>query len=570
MARTVPIGEQDFGDLLRDGCFYVDKTRFIKEWWENRDKVTLITRPRRFGKTLTMSMLDYFFSLKYAGGGSLFEGLFIWEDESCRKLQGSFPVIFLSFAGVKADNYKEAYYDLCSLIAREYRKHAYLLDSSSFLPSDKKQFEKILNGDGNARDICVALNLLSEYLYGHYGKKVIILLDEYDTPMQEAYVNGYWDEMALWLRGFFHASFKTNPYLERGLMTGITRISKESVFSDLNNLSVVTTTSRMYETSFGFTEDEVFHALEEFGLEREKQSVREWYDGFRFGTKDSIYNPWSVINYLKFRELKPYWANTSSNALVSRLIQKGSKKIKTAMEQMLLGQSFQTSLDEEMVFQQLDEKESAVWSLLLASGYLKAVCSKSNQRGKTDVLLKLTNLEVTFIFEDMFLGWFTRDELDIGSFSDELALGDKDFMNAYLNEMMYRTLSYYDTGKEFSKSGVHESFYHGLVLGLVADLRGRYVITSNKESGLGRYDVMLKARNGKDGGIILEFKVLDSDKEDSLQDTVKKALRQIVDKGYAAMLQEEGIDMEQIRIYGFAFSGKSALIDGGCILDQNV
>jgi len=571
MARIVSIGEQDFGELLREDSFYIDKTYFIKEWWENRDKVTLIARPRRFGKTLTMSMLDHFFSIRHAGSGDLFEGLSVWEDEKYRKLQGTHPVIFLSFASIKADCYEESCYGIRTLISREYRRHAYLLDSSDFLQADRKRFEKILLEEANVSEVSASINLLSEYLYNYYGKKVIILLDEYDTPMQEAYVYGYWKELIEFMRRFMNPTFKTNPYLERGLMTGITRLSNESIFSDLNNLEVVMTTSNKYETAFGFTEEEVFAALEEFGLEEQRQRVRRWYDGFRFGNCSSIYNPWSIVNYLKSKEFKPYWANTSSNKLAADLIQKGSPDIKMTMEDLLWGNSFCTYMDEEVVFNQLDSDENAVWSLLLAAGYLKAVeIIKSTDDYDIDQYrLTLTNAEVRQMLARMIHGWFSDGKTAYNSFEKALLSDDVKGMNVFMNKIALNTFSCFDTGKKPSETAEPERFYHGFVLGLIVNLKKKYEITSNRESGFGRYDIMLAPAEGRTDGMILEFKVLDPDEESSLQDTAEAALRQIINKEYAAALEAKGVARTKIKIYGFAFSGKQVQIDGGCIVNYD-
>ncbi len=303
MARTAAIGEQDFSKIIENNYLYVDKTDFIKEWWENGDTVTLITRPRRFGKTLGMHMLYCFFSMNYAQRSDLFQNLSIWKEEKYRKLQGTYPVIFLSFANVKPDTYEEAYDSICRIIAREYRRHISIMEDNCFLQADREQFYKIINGNAAVSDICASLNQLSEYLYDFYRKRVLILLDEYDTPMQEAYAKGCWKELTTFMRKLMNASFKTNPFLERGIMTGITRISRESIFSDLNNLAVITSASRLYETSFGFTEDETFNLLKEFGMQERMTDVKRWYDGFCFGACCHIYNPWSVINFLKFKEL---------------------------------------------------------------------------------------------------------------------------------------------------------------------------------------------------------------------------------------------------------------------------
>ncbi|MDE7311420.1 MAG: ATP-binding protein [Eubacterium sp.] len=563
MARTIAVGVQDFSKIIEDHCFYIDKTDFIKEWWENKDDVTLITRPRRFGKTLTMSMVEYFFSVRHAGRSDLFENLHIWKEEAYRKLQGTYPVIFLSFAGVKAKCYSEAYYDICRLISREYRRHADLLESGTFLQSDKGQFEKILNVDGNAGDLCASINQLSEYLYNYYGKKAVILLDEYDTPMQEAYVHGYWEEMAEFIRKFMNFTFKTNPYLKRGMMTGITRVSKESVFSDLNNLEVITVTSKKYASAFGFTEQEVLRALYEFGLADQMQEVKRWYDGFQFGNYRHIYNPWSVIKYLEEREFAPYWANTSSNQLIGKLIQKSDVDMKLIVEELLQGRSFSAQMDEEIIFSHLGHKKSAIWSLLLASGYLKILNTAKNRRGKTEYRLVLTNREIFFIFDEMVTGWFSNNRLSYGDFSDALLAGDKDYMNAYLNDIAMDTFSFFDTGAKSSRFKQPENFYHGFVLGMIADLRELYQVTSNRESGNGRYDVLLEPYHPQiDDGIILEFKAAEPETEKNLEDTVHSAIQQIIDKKYAAALQKK-CRREKIRIYGFAFRGKEVLIDGG-------
>lgn len=567
MARTVNIGAQDFGEMIENNDFYIDKTDFIKEWWENRDAVTLIARPRRFGKTLTMSMTEYFFSLKYAQRSDLFEGLNIWREDKYRKLQGTFPVIFLSFASVKADNYEQAYQEISELIAREYRRNAFLLKSDYFLPSDEEKINRILSSRGSVSDICSSINLLSEYLYEYYGKKVIILLDEYDTPMQEAYVNGYWEKIVEFMRSFFNSTFKTNRCIERGLMTGITRVGKKFIFSDLNNPEIVTAASNKYQTAFGFTEEEVFRALDEFGLSEEKRCVREWYDGFKFGECGKIYNPWSITQFLDKKKYAPYWANTSSNALVGKLIRKSDVDIKLTMEDLLHGKSIRTHLDEEIVFKDLQIKKSALWSLLLASGYLKLIRTEQNRLGDTEYVLALTNKEVFLVFKSLFAGWFSNDAFEYNEFSNALLLGDKNLMNEFMNDIVPKTMSFYDTGVKSSRYRPQENFYHGFVLGLITSLKEIYDITSNRESGQGRYDVLMEPYDPKqDDGMILEFKVFDSQKEKSLKDTVQTAILQIIDKNYAAVLESK-CGRNRIRIYGFAFHGKEVLIDGGYLCE---
>ena len=562
MKKKVAIGIQDFEKLREKECFYIDKTSFIKEWWENNDDVTLITRPRRFGKTLNMSMAETFFSVKYANRGDLFEGLSIWEDEEYRRIQGTYPVISLSFANIKSENFELANYVMRQLLMAQYREKAFLLESDVLSKAEKAYFEH-MEFEMGYMDAPMALYQLSDYLYRYYQKKVIILLDEYDTPMQEAYVDGYWDKMASFTRSLFNATFKTNPWLERGIMTGITRVSKESIFSDLNNLEVVTTTSNKYMDSFGFTEKEVFASLDEFGLGEKKEEVRKWYDGFIFGEHKDIYNPWSILHFLNKGKVANYWSNSSSNSLVGKLIREGGRRIKEQFATLLCGESIYSPIDEQIVYNQLDGSDWAIWSLLLASGYLKVISYEKYEdipEGKIPKYeLALTNLEVRLMFQSMVHGWFVNAEDDYNDFIRALLAGDRKAMNVYMNQVALRTFSYFDTGKNPSYEEP-ERFYHGFVLGLIVDLQDRYVITSNRESGFGRYDVLLEPKTSEDDAIILEFKVHDSEDEDSLKDTVQSAIRQIEEKQYAAQLIARGIPRERIRFYGFAFRGKEVLI----------
>ena len=567
MARTVGIGHQDFGDVIRKNLFYVDKTAFIKEWWENEDSVTLIMRPRRFGKTLNMSMLEYFFSVKHAGRGDLFEGLSIWQEEKYRKLQGTFPVISLSFANVKETTYSMARKKVCQMLANLYVKHSFLLESNILQETDVNYFKRVSEHMDDS-DASIALYQLSDFLYRYYGKKVIILLDEYDTPMQEAYVGGYWEELAGFTRSMFNSTFKTNPYLGRAVMTGITRISKESIFSDLNHLEVVTTTSGRYEKAFGFTQQEVFAAMDEFGR-TDKEAVKAWYDGFTFGDVRDIYNPWSISNYLDKGKFDTYWANTSANSLASKLLREGSIDLKRQFEVLLEGGTIRGKIDEQIVFSPLDQNGDAVWGLLLASGYLKVVSHREITDvtdawfgGELEYELALTNGEVRMMFGSMVRSWFARSRSDYNEFVRAMLAGDIDAMNGYMNRVALNTFSYFDTGKDAS-GAQPEKFYHGFVLGLLVELNGRYRLTSNRESGFGRYDVMLEPLNRKDSAIILEFKVFRPQKESALEDTVQAALKQIEEKNYEQKLVDVGIERARIRKYGFAFEGKQVLIGEG-------
>ncbi len=566
MARTVGIGIQNFEKLVTENSFYIDKTDFIRQWWENRDEVTLITRPRRFGKTLNMNMLERFLSVEYAERGEVFEGLSIWNDEKYRNLQGTWPVIFLSFAGIKATSFIEAKKGLFYLIEKLYNRYEFLLREDS-LNEKEKEFIKNISVNMDNYSAVSSLSTLSEFLYRYYGKKVIILLDEYDTPLQEAWVHGYWHEMVELIRGLFNSTFKTNPYLERAVMTGITRVSKESIFSDLNHLTVVTVTSDIYADCFGFTEEEVFLALDEYGMQDKHTEVKKWYDGFTFGKCKDIYNPWSIINYLKTGRLSTYWANTSSNGLVDKLIREGSAEIKMSMENLLKGEHLYKEIDEQIIFEQLDTEgghtgdENAIWSLLLASGYLKAESYTLNEDTGIDLYeLALTNKEVQIMFRKMIKKWFSGTGTVYNGFIRALLQDDVKSMNAYMNRVALATFSYFDSGKNPSMETQPERFYHGFVLGLAVELAERYIITANRESGFGRYDVMMEPKNETDNAVIMEFKVRDSREEKSLEDSADSALKQIEEQRYEAALKNRGISGDRIRKYGFAFEGKEVLI----------
>lgn len=559
--KTISIGKQDFASLREHNCFYIDKTDFIKEWWNSQDDVTLITRPRRFGKTLNMSMVECFFSVKYAKRLDLFEGLSIEKNADLRKLQGTYPVLFLSFAAVKTNTYENARRQICSLIASLYDENMYLLNGDTLNEREKKRFQAV-TPEMNDADAVMALQNLCLFLSKYYGKKVIVLLDEYDTPLQESYAYGYWRELTAFTRSLFNATFKTNPYLERAIMTGITRVSKESIFSDLNNLEVITTTSEKYATSFGFTESEVFTALDEAGMSDQCDVVKKWYDGFVFGGKKDIYNPWSITNFLDKRKIDIYWANTSSNSLIGHLIQRGNSAIKEAMEDLLSGKELVTEIDEQIVFDQLDDNMTAIWSLLLSSGYLKInQAPKDAAASNQNYHLSLTNHEVDVMFRRMIDGWFKKYTPNYNAFVKALLADDVRAMNHYINRIALETFSFFDTGKGPSASAEPERFYHGFVLGLMVDLQDKYHITSNRESGFGRYDIMLEpVEIGQSDAIILEFKVIDPESEADLNATVNSALEQIRHKQYDVQLLARGFRPDQIRAYGFAFQGKQVLI----------
>lgn len=566
--RVVNLGEQRFDRLIEENKFYIDKTGFIKEWFETSATVTLITRPRRFGKTLNMSMVECFFSNKYANRGDLFENLSIWNEKSddgnyrYRELQGTFPMIFLSFASIETADYKGMLYMISEEIALLYAKNRFLMQGD-FLDEGEREYYKSIRPGIDGETIAGAVKMMAGFLYRYYNKEVIILLDEYDTPMQMAWLYDYWDDAAFFFGGFFSSTFKNNPYLYRGLITGITRIAKESIFSSLNNPDVVTTTSNEYAKYFGFLEEEVFTALDEAGLGSEKQNVKKWYDGFTFGAYTDIYNPWSIASFIRKNGIyDSYWTNTSSNGLVNSLVQRGNPDIKETMEELLQGRSFQTEIDEQIVYDQLEKKHNAVWSLLLATGYLKVEKFECVGRFKRKIYtLRLTNVEVESMFAEMVSEWFSTPDNSYNEFIKALLNDNVRKMNTFMNKVALNTFSSFDSGNKPSEQAEPERFYHGFVLGMVVNLADTYKVCSNRESGYGRYDVMIKPLDRSGKAFIFEFKVLDSDEdEETLEDTLANAHAQIEEKQYEAELIAEGYAPEQIRKYGFAFQGKRCLI----------
>ncbi len=554
LGYKVPIGIQDYEYLIPHKCFYVDKTDFIRHWWQNDDQVTLITRPRRFGKTLNMSMVNCFFSLQYKDRSDLFEGFNIWQYESMHKLQGSYPVIFLSFGAVKADYADGIKEQIANQIHMALFSYYYLEKEGLMTPEEVINYHSYLENMTPEKAI-TAIPFLSQVLTRIYGRKVIILLDEYDTPVLEAWSCGIWTDCSNYIRNLFNSLFKANPYLERALLTGITRVSKESFFSDLNNMVVASATTNMYESFFGFTESEVAAALKAQNLNTMEQ-VKEWYNGFHFGQRTDMYNPWSIINYLRYHEFKPYWVHSSSNKLISDLFMSGNENKKYILEDLIKGQSFASAIYDEINLEEIAFKDDAAWSLLVASGYLKIADANSNTAALNgEASLVVTNKEISVLLVDMVNGWF-KSVNGYNNFITAMLDDDVDYMNEYMSRICQHVFSYYDISENEP-----EKFYHGFVLGMLIDLEDEFIITSNRESGLGRYDVVLEPRNPDENhAIIIEFKVHRPRKEADLEATADAALKQIDAKNYSADLVARGIPMSNIYRYGIAFKGKEVLI----------
>ena len=556
MLKTVGLGIQDYEKVIEQNNFYIDKTKFISEWWRSNDDITLITRPRRFGKTLMLSTVEKFFSVRQGNNEELFRGLNISKDTEMMEECGKWPVLFVSFAAIKAENFKDALIQFVQTFMDLKINLSFIKDN---LSDDELELWNEINYKMDASVAIKCLNNFSSWLNRYYGKKVIILIDEYDTPMQEAYVNGYWDEISGFMRNMFNSTLKTNPYLGKALLTGITRVSRESLFSDLNNLKIVTVSSDKYADCFGFTEKEVFEALDSYGYSFEKEKVKAWYDGFKFGNTEDIYNPWSIISFLQEGKYEPYWANTSSNSLVSKLVREGDVEIKKSFEELLKGGSVKSEIDEQLIFGEMDGNKKAVWSLLYASGYLKAI-AKEDISGVTEYELKLTNYEVMVSFSILVKRWFENAGHNYSYFVKALLEGNIDDMMDTMSEICEDMMSTFDG----SGKAAPENFYHGLVIGLLVELRDRYEIKSNRESGLGRYDVMLRPKDKKDNAVIIEFKSKRrSEKGKTLDELCDMALKQIEDKKYETELLSAGYDKEKIKKFAFAFEGKELLIKEG-------
>lgn len=560
MARRVTIGKQGFEGIRTGEFFYVDKTGFVRDWWDAGDDVTLVCRPRRFGKTLMLDTVRCFLSTEFAGRGEeLFGGLDVWGDACMRTLQGSVPVVCLSLARCKGAVLEDALATMRQVIRVAVREHDYLLESDKINDDDRA----LLRGVSDNMDFVTAttcIGQLCSMLHRHWGVKPVVLLDEYDTPLQHAWLHGWWEGIVAFVQALFNSTFKTNPHLERALITGITRVAQESIFSDMNNPAVITTTTPQYETAFGFTEEEVEAALCEYSMRDRLEDVRHWYDGFTFGEVRGVYNPWSISSLLRWRRLRPYWASTSSNALVSELVRGADVDVKEDFEVLLAGGLVQQRVNEAVSFRSLHSDSAAVWSLLLSAGYLRVADHDQNW----DKLgLALTNYEVCREFDSLVTEWFSGGGRSYNEFVKALLAYDAEEMTACLTDLAMAVMSSFDSGSRPSRR-LPELFWHGLVLGLVVELRGRYDVKSNPQSGRGRSDVILSPNDGasaSDPAFVLEFKVVDEARgEKSLGDAVRAAHDQIRKKRYVASLEERGIASERIHCFGIAFKGTDVLV----------
>lgn len=553
MKKRLPIGISDFKKIIEDDYVYVDKTLLVQELIEKGMAVALIPRLRRFGKTLNLSMLRYFFEQAKEDTGYLFKDLKIWKNEKYRAMQGQFPVIFLTLKDVKHASWENTFASLRQLIGEEYGRHAYLLEGTILTDAEKEDYQRVIRREGDVVLIEKSLFLLSKWLHRYHDKRVILLIDEYDTPAHVAYIGGYYDTLIGFLRNWLSAVLKDNAALELSVLTGILRIAKESIFSGLNNVSTFTILNDTFSDKFGLLESEVKELLEYYELSEKLSAVRSWYNGYRIGSSTNIYNPWSVLNCITNKgALAPYWVNTSENALMKQLIAQGSGDFKANIEILLKGGYIEEEIEEGIIFSELNHNPKSLWSLLLYCGYL--TLDKAPSYG-TPCHLRIPNIEIGELYKSMILDWFNQSihKHKYHLLLTSLTSGDIDTFSQIFQEFMFSSVSVFDVPSEES-----EKIYHGFVLGMLIGLSDRYEVKSNRESGLGRYDVMLIPKNPNELGIIMEFKKIGRFEKMTLEAAVESALKQIEDKQYAQELIIRGI--KRILYLGFGFEGKEVLI----------
>ena len=540
--KRIGIGLSDFKELVEDNYYYFDKTKFIDEVVKDGAKVKLFTRPRRFGKTLNMSMLKYFFDIKEAEENrKLFKELYIEKTESFKE-QGQYPVVFLSLKDLKATTWEEMEKDIKSIVASLFLEYeALYYELGEF---DKPLFKKIATKEVDIENLKEVLKFLTKILYEKYNKKVVVLIDEYDSPLVSAYINGYYEKAKNFFKTFYSTVLKDNSYLQIGVLTGIIRVIKAGIFSDLNNLSTYTILSDDYTDSYGLTEKEVEKSLEDYGLEYEISKVKDWYDGYRFGDSE-VYNPWSIINFLRFKELRAYWVDTSGNDLINDVLKKITKDTIRALERLFNGEGLRQNISGTSDLSKLlDENE--LWELLLFSGYL-TIEEKIDQK---NYILRLPNKEVKELFKDSFLEKYFGRGNKLSDLMEALTENRIEDYEENLQEILLTSVSYNDTKKG------NEAFYHGLIMGMGLYLEGEYITKSNIESGLGRYDFSVEPKNKSKRAFIMEFKSTDS--IEKLEEVSKEALEQIEAKKYDISLKQNGI--KEITYIGIAFCGKEIKI----------
>ena len=547
--KGIGIGESDFKSLIIKDNYYIDKTLYIKDIIDNQSKVILVTRPRRFGKTLNMSMLKYYFDIKQKDNITLFKNLKIMaQDEYYTSKLGAYPVIYVSLKDAGLMNYDYMIMQMKTIMMDMFYEHKYILESNKIPEGDKQIFNRILNAKATDIDLINSLKTLSKMLYLYYNKPAILLIDEYDVPIQSAYVEGYYENAMKFLKSFYNTTFKDNPYLEKTVLTGVSRVAKESIFSGANNFVVYTVLDNEFANDFGITEEEMDKVIKDFDIEDKKNQIKEWYDGYKIGNVEGIYNPWSILNYLSRRELIPYWVNTSSNDLIKMTL-KNSTTVKEKIERLLNDEAVEVQINLETIIVGIEDKEENIWGLMLQTGYLKVVETVNISEGIYKV--KIPNYEIKELFKGIVRDWFKNKVIgnDLTSIlKDLIELNLKEYEKKFkvlVNEMF----SYMDVGKNTA-----ENFYHAFVLGMLVGLKDTYYVNSNRESGFGRYDIMLEPKVKNGNCFIMEFKVMENMEEKTIEDTLENAKKQIEDRGYESNLRERGFTNIIKMVY--AFNGK--------------
>ena len=557
--RPIPIGVEFYKQMIEDGYYYIDKTLLIRDILEQKSMVTLFTRPRRFGKTLTQSMLKTFFEKQVlpdsttADNSVYFKGKKIMEaGEEYTKHMGQYPVIFLSLKSTKQPTYEMAYKVLNQSISKEFIRHSYILNSEAMLPVQKARFNLFIEEKAEPSDYATSLQFLSECLEQYHKQKTIILLDEYDVPLENAYFNGFYDEMVSFIRSLFESALKTNGSLKFAIVTGCLRISRESIFTGLNNLKIISVLDEGYAEYFGFTQNEVNSFLEDYSISQRRDELKSWYDGYLFGNTE-VYNPWSVINYIydifhnNTEFPKPYWSNTSSNSIVRELIENADDNTRQELEELISGRTIEKPVHEDITYADIYKSQDNLWNFLFFTGYLKTVEKKFIGR-QIYLLMKIPNEEIIYIYENNIQEWFNSriKTADFSGLYKAIISGNTKVFENYLREQLHGSISFMDSA---------ENFYHGFLLGILTGLQG-YEKLSNRESGEGRYDIVLKPYDERQPAIILELKRVQKFTE--MEGMCQEALQQIEDKHYDAGLLDEGYMV--IKKYGICFCKKSCMV----------
>jgi len=535
--KKTAIGISDFNTVISENFYFVDKTLFIKDVIDGAQTL-LYPRPRRFGKTLNLSMLNYFYTVKqdYA---PLFDGLAIAQEPEYMKKQGKHPVIFISFKDVKNSTFEQCIESMSELIRLIYTEHSYLLNSPLLCEMDKVIYKSIMMKSASITDLQTSIKNLTQYLHMYHEEKVVILIDEYDMPIQAAYMYDYYDPLILFMRSFLSGCLKDNLYLEKAVLTGILRVAKESIFSGLNNILVASMIIDKSADKFGFTEAEVEKCLSDFATEDSLQEVKDWYDGYNFGKNTEIYNPWSILNYIYHKELRPYWVKTSGNELIKILLKDADENVKKELETLIEGGSLRKAIDDSIIYSEVDKSDDALWSFLLMCGYLRFDnIEYTDENCVADI--RIPNKEVFYLFRtEIVRSWFSTlsTSSSLNRILTNLTTGDINEFRYYFIDFCQNAFSYFDVGGDNP-----EKFYHGFVLGLIASLRDSYTIQSNRESGFGRYDIMLIPHDISMRGIIFEFKKINRLAKENPDTAMENAKKQLVEKDYAAQLRQRGVE----------------------------